>query len=199
MRKVILQEFLTLDGLAAGPDGNTDFVPAATQGDESFADDQMKLMDNADTMLLGRVTYQLFADFWPKATEGEEKEFAKKLNSMHKIVVSNTIDSAPWGDWEPGLVIKGHAVKEVPKLKEEPGENMIIWGSISLAQSLINEGLIDDYRLVTCPVVLGSGRSFFGDKVDALNFKLVDARTFDLGVVQLKYLPAPMAANRSAA
>lgn len=191
MRKVILQEFISLDSLAAGPNDSVDYVPASTQGDKSFGEEQVKLMNSVDTILLGRVTYQMFAGHWPKITKGKEKPFADKLNSIPKIVFSKTLESAPWGDWEEAKIVKTTAVKEVAKLKRRTGKNMVIWGSISLAQSLIKEGLIDEYRLVMCPVVLGSGRPLFLDEVDSFNLKLVEAKTFDLGAVQLKYKPAP--------
>ena len=191
MRKVILQEFITLDSLAAGPNDNVDYVPASTEGDKSFGVEQMKLMNATDTILLGRVTYEMFANHWPKITKGKEKAFADKLNSIPKIVFSKTIESAPWGDWEEAKVVKNSAVKEVTKLKQRSGKSMVIWGSISLAQSLMKEGLIDEYRLVMCPVVLGSGRPLFLDKVDSFGLKLLEAKTFDLGAVQLKYKPSP--------
>jgi hypothetical protein len=91
MRKVILQEFVALDNLAAGPNNSVDFVPASTQGDQSFGREQMKFMDTIDTILLGRVTYRMFADYWPKVTMGEEKPFADKLNAIPKIVFSKTL------------------------------------------------------------------------------------------------------------
>jgi dihydrofolate reductase len=187
MRKVILQEFVTLDGLAAGPNNSVDFVPTSTRGDQSFGREQFKLMDTIDTILLGSVTYRMFADYWPKVTEGEDKPFADKLNGIPKIVFSKTLDSAPWGDWEEAKIVKNSAAEEIAKIKQQSGKDMVIWGSISLAQSLINEGLIDEYRLVMCPVVLGSGRPLFLNKVHSLDMRLVEARTFDLGTVQLKY------------
>ena len=191
MRKVILQEFVSLDSLAAGPNDSTDFVPASTQGDTGFGQEQLKLMNTVDTILLGRVTYQLFADYWPQVTKGKEKVFADKLNSIPKIVFSKTLDRAPWGDWEEAKVVKNSAVTEVAKLKQQTGKNLIIWGSISVAQSLIKEGLIDEFRLVMCPVVLGSGRSLFADKVGSLGLKLLETKSFKRGAVQLKYKPAP--------
>ena len=191
MRKVILQEFISLDSLAAGPNDSTDFVPASTEGDKGFGEEQVKLMNTVDTIVLGRVTYQLFADYWPKITKGKEKAFADKLNGIPKIVFSKTLDRAPWGDWEEAKVVKNSAVTEVEKLKQQSGKNMIIWGSISLAQSLIKDGLIDEFRLVICPVVLGSGRSLFLDEVDSFGLKLLETKTFKRGAVQLKYKPAP--------
>ena len=191
MRKVILQEFISLDGLAAGPNDSTDFVPASTEGDKGFGEEQVKLMNTLDTILLGRVTYQLFADYWPKITKGKEKAFADQLNGIPKIVFSKTLDRAPWGDWEEAKVVKNSAVTEVEKLKQQSGKNMIIWGSISLAQSLIKAGLIDEFRLVICPVVLGTGRSMFLDEVDSFGLKLLETKSFKRGAVQLKYKPAP--------
>jgi dihydrofolate reductase len=187
MRKVILQEFLTLDGLAAGPNDNVDFVPASTEGDKSFGEEQVKLMDSIDTILLGRVTYQMFAGYWPNVTKGKEKAFADTLNSIPKIVFSRTLDAAPWGDWEAAKVVSNPPVEEIKKLKRKSGKNMVIWGSISLAQSAIRAGLIDEYRLVMCPVVLGSGRPLFLNKVDAFGMKLLEMQSFDLGAVQLLY------------
>lgn len=86
MRNVILQEFVSLDGLAAGPNDSVDFIPAATRGDRSFGQQQFSLIDSIDTILLGRVTYRMFAEYWPKVTEGDDKPFADKLNAIPKIV-----------------------------------------------------------------------------------------------------------------
>jgi dihydrofolate reductase len=189
MRKVILQEFISLDSLAAGPNDSVEFVPAATEGDKSFGQEQIKLMQSIDTILLGRVTYQMFAGYWPKIKKGKEKKFADKLNSIPKIVFSKTLTSAPWGDWEEAKVVKNAAVKEIKKLKQQSGKNMIIWGSLSVAQAAIKAGLIDEYRLVVCPIVLGKGRPLFFDEVDSFDLKLLESKTFDLGAVQLKYNP----------
>ena len=188
MRKVILQEFVTLNGLATGPNDSVDFVPASTQGDRSFGREQLALMDAIDTILLGRATYRMFAGYWPNVTAGEEKPFADKLNSTPKIVFSQTLDRAPWGAWGEAKIVKNGAADEVAKLKRQSGKDMVIWGSISLVQSLIGEGLIDEYRLVLCPVVLGAGRPLFGDKVASiLPMKLLSAKTLDLGAVLLTY------------
>ena len=119
MRKVILQEFLSLNSLAAGPNESTDFVAASTQGDKSFGQEQVKLMDSVDAILLGRVTYEMFAGYWPMITKGPEKSFADKLNSIPKIVFSKTLERAPWGTWEPARIVKNAAAKEVPKLKKK--------------------------------------------------------------------------------
>jgi dihydrofolate reductase len=173
MRKVILQEFVSLDGLAAGPNDSVDFVPASTQGDQSFGQRQMGFMDSIDLILLGRVTYTMFAGYWPNVTSGEDKRFADKLNAIPKVVFSRSLDRAPWGSWGDARIVKTSAAKEVAKLRQQSGKDMAIWGSISLAQSLMNEGLIDEYQLVVCPVVLGSGRPLFRDKVEPFGMKLL--------------------------
>ena len=103
---------------------------------------------------------------------GLSKSFVDKLNCIPKIVFSKTLESAPWGDWEEAKIVKTTAVKEVANLKRRPGKHMVIWGNISLAQSLIKEDLIDEYRLVMCPVVRGSGRSLFLDEVESFGLKL---------------------------
>jgi dihydrofolate reductase len=189
MRKLILQEFLSLDGLAAGRGDSTEFVPASTRGDQAFGREQLKLMDAIDTILLGRVTYQMFAGYWPSMTEGPEKPFADRINAAQKVVFSKTLDRAPWGTWPDARIVKGDAAREVASIKQQSGKDMIVWGSISLAQSLIAAGLIDEYRLAFCPVVLGGGRPLFRDAVPPLNVKLSNARSMDLGSVLLTYLP----------
>lgn len=190
MRKVILQEFVTLDGLAAGPNDSTDFVPASMEGDESFGEEQVKLLRSIDTILLGRVTYQMFAGYWPNVKQGKEQPFADRLNSIPKIVFSRTLQSAPWGDWDPAKIVSKPPVDEIKKLKTRSGKNMIIWGSISLAQAAIRAGLIDEYRLVMCPVVLGSGKPLFLNHVDPFGMKLLEMKSFDRSAVQLKYKAA---------
>jgi dihydrofolate reductase len=188
MRTVILQEFVTLDGLAAGPNGSVDFVPASTRGDKSFGQEQLALLDTIDTILLGRVTYEMFADYWPKVTEGDDKFFAHKLNAMPKVVFSKTLERAPWGTWDEARIVRNGAAQEIAKLKQQAGRNMILWGSISLAQSLIKDRLIDEYRLVVCPVVLGRGRPLFRDNVEPLDMKLLKVKPYERGAVQLKYV-----------
>jgi dihydrofolate reductase len=194
VRKVILQEFVTLNGLAAGAGDSVDFIPASTRGDRSFGRDQFAFLDTIDTIVLGRATYRMFAGHWPKVTEGEEKPFADKLNSTPKVVFSRTLDRALWGTWAEASIIKTSPADEVARLKRQSGKDMVIWGSISLAQSLIDEGLIDEYRLVVCPVVLASGRPLFRDNV-AIDLRLLNAKALDRGAVSLTYEPgvAPQA------
>lgn len=189
MRKLILQEFVTLDGLAAGPENSVDFVPAATQGDQSFGREQLAFIDTIDTMLLGRVTYQLFVGYWPSVTQGDEKAFADRFNGARKIVFSRTLDRAPWGDWGEARIVGTSPAAEVSELKARAGQDIAVFGSISLVQTLIAAGLVDVYRLVVCPVVLGNGRSLFGDRTEQLALQRSSARAFDRGAALLEYVP----------
>jgi dihydrofolate reductase len=189
MRKVVIQEFVSLDGLAAGPNDSVDFIPASTGGDRKFGQEQVALMDTTDTLLLGRATYSMFAGFWPNVTEGEEKEFADKFNGLAKVVFSKSLQRAPWGKWKEGKIVPGSVTDEVAKLKQQPGKNMLVSGSISIAQSLIDAGLVDEYRLVVCPVVLGKGRPLFREGAKPIDMKLTKANVLDRGAVSLIYSP----------
>jgi dihydrofolate reductase len=188
MKKVILQEFVSLDGLAAGPNDSVDFVPASSRGDQSFGQQQMAFLDSIDTILLGRVTYNMFAAHWPKVTSGEDKPFADKLNAIPKIVFSKTLDRAPWGKWDDAKIVKDSAAKEVARLKQGSGKSMVIWGSISLAQSLMKDRLVDEYQLIVCPVVLGSGKPLFPK--NPFDMSLLKTKSFDRGTVLLAYTAA---------
>ena len=188
MRKVILQEWVTIDGFAAGPNGETDFV-ASPEFNKSSDDDVLRFMDTIDTILLGAVTYRLFVDFWP-ATTTDTEIIADKLNATPKIVFSKTLDKAPWGKWDEAVVVKKSATEEIIKLKKQPGKSMVLWGSISLAQSLMKVGLIDEYQLRICPVAIGNGKQLFPDDIGTLNMKHLETKTYDSGMVLLRYQPA---------
>lgn len=187
MKKLILQEFVSVDGLAAGPNDSVDFVPASNQGDQRFGQRQMEFLDSIDTILLGRVTYEMFAGHWPNVPPGPDKPFADKLNAIPKIVFSKTLDRAPWGSYPEARLVKTSAAKEVAKLRQGSGKDMVLWGSISLAQSLMGEGLIDEYQLIVCPLVLGKGRPLFAEKKDSVTMKLLTTKSFDRGSVLLAY------------
>jgi dihydrofolate reductase len=188
MRKLIIEEWLSLDGYAADKNGKLDFFPS-TEENKYSDEDQLKFLDTIDTILLGRVTYDLFVDFWPTATTDKEI-IADKLNSLPKIVFSNTLTKAPWGKWSDAEVIAGDAVKEIRTLKEKEGKNMVLWGSISLAQALIKAGLADEYHLQICPTMTGGGRAFFPSVDEYKKLELINTKKYDTGVINLQYKPA---------
>jgi dihydrofolate reductase len=193
MRNLILQEFVSVDGMAAGPDGSTDFIPASSRGDQSLERRQERFLDCIDTILLGRKTYEMFVEYWPKVTS-ENEPLADKLNAIPKVVFSTTLDRAPWGHWQEATVTKGDATREIERLKQQPGKDMVIWGSLSLAQSLMPEGVIDEYELIVCPVVLGEGRRLFED--NAAPTEMLSSRSFDRGTVLLSYAEMVTAGTR---
>lgn len=195
MRHVILQEFLSVDGLAAGPGDSVDFIPAATRNDQSFGDRQLAFLDSIDIILLGRKTYEMFSGYWPDVTSGPEKEVADRINTLPKVVFSTTLEHAPWRNWEDARIVANDAGREVERLRQQPGGDMVIWGSLTLAKSLMKEGLIDEFQLVVLPTVLGSGRRLFDEESALGEMHLTKVRSFDRGEVLLSYSPALVPAS----
>lgn len=187
MGRLILEEWLSLDGFAVDRDGKLDFFPA-TETDHFSDRDQLKFLDSVDTILLGRRTYELFVQFWPTASTDREI-IADRLNTLPKLVFSNTLRQAPWGAWRPAQVVRGDAVTEIRRLKAQDGKHMVLWGSLSLAQDLIAADLIDDYHLQICPTLVGAGRRLFPDLEGYARLRRVGVRTYDTGVVFLHYEP----------
>jgi dihydrofolate reductase len=187
MRKLILEEWVSLDGYAADKNGELNFFPSTEENKYSDSD-QLAFLESIDTILLGRATYELFAGFWPTASTDKEI-IADRLNSLPKLVFSNSLTEAPWGNWPAARVVRGDAVTAVEKMKADAGKDMVLWGSISLAQSLIRADLIDEYHIQVCPTFLGSGRPLFPDLEGYGKLKLVDTRKYDTGVMFLKYQP----------
>lgn len=187
MRKLILEEWVSLDGYAADKEGGLDFFPS-TEANKFSDQEQLKFLEGIDTILLGRKTYELFVDFWPTAASDKEI-IAERLNSLPKVVFSKTLADAPWGNWPAAQINRGSAVEEVQALKATTGKDMVLWGSLSLAQSLIAANLIDEYHIQICPTVLGGGRPLFPHLDRFANLKLVESRKYDTGVVFLSYRP----------
>jgi dihydrofolate reductase len=190
MRKVIVTMWVTLDGFIAGPNEELNWVTNifdAAMG--KYEDD---LVSAGDTLLLGRVTYQSFAGAWPKVPDNPsvsegEKAYARKLNAMRKVVFSRSLDKAEWNN---SRLAKEIVPEEIAEMKQQPGKDMLIYGSASIVQAFTNLGLIDEYQLLVHPVILGSGKPLFNNIKDRHGLKLVKTKTFDSGVVVLYYEPA---------
>jgi dihydrofolate reductase len=183
VRKVFAGLFISLDGVAERPDQwhfpyfNDEMGEAVTQG-----------MTESDAMLLGRVTYQEWAGYWPNYEGDEDNDFAKYINNVTKYVVSTTLDSV---DWKNSHLIKGNLAEELTKLKQQPGKNIAISGSLTLVQSLLRENLLDELRLLVHPIAVGSGkRRLFEDNGPQIPLKLVESKVFTTGVLSLVYQPA---------
>jgi dihydrofolate reductase len=187
MRKLILEEWMSLDGFVADKNGGLDFFTQLSPDENKYSDlDQLKFLETVDTILLGRKTYELFVGFWPTVTS-EQEVIADRLNRLDKIVVSNTLQSAPWGQWPEATVMRGDAINVVKELKSKPGKDIVLWGSISLAQALMQAGLIDEYHIQVCPIILGGGRSLFCNNDKQQNLKLLETRQYPTGTTFLSY------------
>jgi dihydrofolate reductase len=191
MRKIVTSHWITLDGFIAGPNSEMDWV--GTGFDEAMGLYESELVNAADTLLLGRVTYDSFASSWPHvpdsphASEGE-KEYARRLNSMRKIVFSRALERAEWNN---STLTREIVPDEVKRLKQEPGQNILIYGSASVVSSLTNLGLIDEYQLLVYPLLLGQGKPLFKNVQHKVSLTLVETKTHSTGVVRLTYHPKP--------
>ena len=182
MRKVIVSEFVSLDGVFEAPE-RWHFP----YFDEEMGQEIGAGMAQADAMLMGRVLYEEWAAFWPEQ-DPEENPVAGRMNGVRKYVVSTTLEE-PLG-WNNSTLIGEKVAEEIDKLKRQPGKDISISGSGSLVRSLLKDGLIDELRLMIHPVVVGSGKRLFEEGRDRIALELVDSKTFSTGVVYLTYRPA---------
>ena len=185
--RIVVTEFVSLDGVMEDPGGSENFKHGGwslkiSRGDEG---DKFKLDEAfaSAALLLGRVTFEGFAEAWPS----RDGEFADKFNSMPKYVVSSTLDQPEWNN---STVLKGDVVEEVGKLRQELDGDIVVHGSARLVQTLIEHDLVNELRLMVFPVVLGSGKRLFGDTSDKKPLRLIDSKVVGDGVAILIYEPA---------
>ena len=187
MGRIVVTEFVSLDGVVEAPGGGEDFQHGGWSFDISRGDegDQFKLDEtmSSEALLLGRVTYEGFAAAWPS----RDGEFADKFNQMPKYVVSSTLADP---DWSNTTVLSGDVAEEVAKLKQKHEGDVVVHGSPSLVQTLLESDLVDELRLMVFPVVLGSGKRLFGGTTDKKPLRLVDSKVVGDGVSILVYQPA---------
>jgi dihydrofolate reductase len=183
MRKIILQMMVTLNGYYEGPNQEIDWHNV----DEEFNEYALDLLNTVDTLLFGRVTYQLMADYWPSASAGRDDPIvAGKMNEAIKIVFSKTL---PAVEWNNSRLVKDDIAQEISTLKQQPGKDMAVFGSSDLAVTLITLGLIDEYRIIVNPVILGDGKPLFKGLPGQVKLKFIKAQTFRSGNVALYYQP----------
>ena len=186
MGRIVVTEFASLDGVMEDPGGAEDFEYGGwTFEIDRGEGDRFKLEETLETeaLLLGRRTYEGFAEAWPS----REGEFADKFNSMPKYVVSSTLKDP---EWTNSTVLDGDLADEVSKLRERPGGDIVVHGSAQLVQALLEHDLVDELRLMVFPVVLGSGKRLFGDTSDKKPLRLASSKVVGDGVAILVYQPA---------
>lgn len=183
MRKIFVSEMVSLDGFFAGPGGEIDWHVV----DEEFNEYANGMLSSVDTLLFGRVTYQLMADYWPtRSALTNEPIIARWMNELPKIVFSKTLEKA---GWKNSRLVRDDIAEEVLKMKQRPGKDIVILGSGSIVSALTRLGLIDEYRIIVNPVVLGSGKPLFNGLEGRLQLKLLKAKAFKSGNVLLYYRP----------
>ena len=188
MRELIITENITIDGVIDASEGW--FVPSGSDDEHDAAElakVQQEHMSGADAVLLGRVTYQEFEDYWPKQAD-DQTGISDYLNNVTKYVVSGTLSNPTW---QHTTVLRGPLLDEVAALKAEPGQAIVTTGSIQLVQALVPSGLVDEYRLWVYPVALGYGRRLFQNRPDQPDLRLVEARPFGSGIVLMRYRAEP--------
>jgi dihydrofolate reductase len=186
MRKIIVTEFITLDGVIEAPGGNEtphphggwQFQYNSPEGGKYKVDE----LSSVDTLLLGRTTYENFAAYWPGQT-GDA--FANPINKMPKYVVSRNLEKA---DWNNSHILRDVA-KDVAALKESDGGDILVYGSATLAKALLHHDLVDELRLMVFPLSIGGGLRLFDDKLELKKFSLKHSRAVDNGVLILEYQP----------
>jgi dihydrofolate reductase len=185
--RIVVTEFVSLDGVMEGPGGDDDFVRGAWsfEFDRGEEGNQFKLDETreAQALLLGRRTYEGFAAAWPS----REGEFADKFNNMPKYVVSSTLEDPEWNNTS---VLSGDPLEEVSRLRSEQEGDIVVHGSAQLVHALVENDLVDEIRLMVFPVVLGTGKRAFGETSDKKPLRLASSRTVGDGVNILVYEPA---------
>ena len=180
MRKLVVSEFVSLDGVMQDPGWTFEF---GSEDRDQFKFDEMAA---ADALLLGRVTYEGFAAAWPQMEE-QTGEYGIWMNGYPKHVVSATLEEPL--EWKNSTLVKGDIAEEVRRLKDQPGKDILIFGSADLVNALMQHDLIDEYRLMVFPVVVGSGKRLFGEN-ETKTLRHTKTQTFDSGAVVLTYEPA---------
>ena len=179
--RIVVTEFASLDGVMEEPRWTFDF-------DRGKEGDQFKYEElfDAESLLLGRTTYQGFAAAWPNMG-GDD--FGQRMNSIHKYVVSSTLTDSD-ANWGPTTVLRGDAAAEITDLKNQPGGNLLVEGSAQLVHTLVQHGLVDEYRLMVFPVILGQGKRVFPDTMpEPAKLTIADSRTVGSGVIVLRLHP----------
>lgn len=184
MRKLTVFNFVTMNGFFAGPGGDISWHKDNDPEKNEYAEEGI---ESKNTLIFGRVTYEMMAGFWPSADALKYAPvMAKGMNAADKIVFSKTLEKA---DWNNTRLVNGDMVEEIKKMKQMEGKDMTILGSGSIISQLTDEGLIDEYQIMLDPVAIGEGTPLFKNIRNQLDLKLTDTRIFKSGVILLSYEP----------
>jgi dihydrofolate reductase len=190
--RIVVTEFMSLDGVVEDPGGSENFKYGGWSFEIDGGDEgpQFKLDETraSEALLLGRVTYEGFAEAWPS----RDGEFADRFNAMPKYVVSSTLEEPEWNN---STVLKGDVAESVAKLRQQHDGDIVVHGSVRLVQTLLEHDLVDELRLMVFPVVLGSGKRLFGETSDKKRLRLVDSKVVGDGVHILIYAPGEPASG----
>jgi dihydrofolate reductase len=178
MRNVVLMMTASIDGYVAAPHGHAGGMPEP----DELTEWKLERIRHAGTHIMGRVTYEEMAEFWPTSTD----DYAAPMNEIPKVVFSKTIQEATWPE---SSVASGEIADEVAALRGRSGGEIIAWGGAGFAQALSREGLVDEYAIVTQPVAYGGGLPLFRDLPDALHLTVVEAKTYPSGTMLHRYVP----------
>ena len=186
MGQLIIQDFVSADGFAADANNEFTFYEYLDGGTAEFDRSQLEWLKTVDTMVLGANTYREFAEYWPTPASKDEI-IAPSLNGLRRVVFSRHLAKAPWGDMAEAAVESGDAIEAIKRIKGETDGDIVVWGSLTLAETFLAAGVVDSVRLVVMPIALGAGRSVFPSGQDPNVLKLQSATMYDQGLVELVY------------
>ncbi len=186
MRKLIVSEWVSLDGVFDADTMKEWFHPYNSEDRQKHITEMVLA---SDAFLFGRVTYEMLAGYWPKVKNNDsgDLEVANRLNSARKYVVSSTLKQTEWSN---STILNKSAVKKITDLKQQPGDNILVFGSATLVDSLMGADLIDEFRLLVHPIIMGSGKRAFKDGIVTTKLTLGETTTLSSGVISLCYLRA---------
>ena len=186
MGQLIVQQFVSADGFAADADNEFTVFRGEVMPSDEIGNETLARLETVDAIVLGANTYRMFADYWPRPASRDEI-LAPRINELPKIVFSRRLESAPWGDFDPAMVISENATEAIERLKEDLDGDLIVWGSLTLTEELFEADLVDIVRLVIVPSVLGAGRSVFPPTFAGTQLRVLRTGTFDDGLVAIEY------------
>lgn len=185
MGRLIVEQLVSADGCAQDAEGGMGFVPESVD-DGDVAAEQIERLTTVDAVILGAATYRMFASLWPYLTP-EQDPLAGFINPAPRHVISNQLEDAPWGEFTPACLERGDGVESVRRLKADYTGELVVWGSLTLAESLFDAGEVDVLRLRIVPTLAGGRRSFTAGSLGRVDLRLVSSRTHEGGQVMVEY------------